>query len=55
MPGVVEVWRRAMEEGWSLVRSGAQTELEFVEGMRVFARVTALCAELSLDVDAEDP
>lgn len=53
-------------EGWRLVRqmiddltrsveSDAETELELLEGLRVLARATALCAELSLDVDTEDP
>lgn len=53
-------------EGWALVRTmlddlaaqvqaDAETELELVEGMRVLARTTALCAELSLDVDPEKP
>jgi len=66
MSGAVEVRGRATDEGWDLVRTmlddmadmvrtEAETELELVEGMRVLARVTALCAELSLDVDPEDP
>ena len=53
-------------EGWALVRTmlddltaqisaEAETELELVEGLRVLARVTALCAEISLDVDPEKP
>ncbi|MCW2669875.1 MAG: hypothetical protein JWO27_1772 [Frankiales bacterium] len=53
-------------EGWALVRTmlddlagqvqaDAETELELVEGIRVLARTTALCAELSLDVDPEKP
>ena len=37
------------------IESDAETELELVEGLRVLARVTALCAELSLDVDAQAP
>jgi hypothetical protein len=66
MSGAVEVRGRETEEGWSLVgtmlddmaemvRNEAETELEFVEGMRVLGRVTALSAEVSLDVDVEDP
>jgi hypothetical protein len=53
-------------EGWRLVRqmlddltatieADAETELELVEGLRVLGRATALCAELSLDVDAAAP
>jgi hypothetical protein len=39
----------------AMVRSEAETELELVEGFRVLGRVTALCAELSLDTDPEAP
>ena len=53
-------------EAWRLVRSmlddmtraieqDAETELELIEGLRVLARVTALCSELSVDVDHEHP
>jgi len=53
-------------EGWQLVRrmlddltrgveSTAENELELLEGLRVLARATALCSELSLDVDVEQP
>jgi hypothetical protein len=66
MSGADAVWGRATVEAWELVRtmiddmatqvrSEAQTELELVEGYRVLGRVTALCAELSLDVDPEMP
>ncbi|MGD0882823.1 MAG: DUF1214 domain-containing protein [Acidimicrobiales bacterium] len=66
MSGADAVQHHATEEAWALVRtmlddmaamvrSEAETELELVEGYRVLGRVTALCAELSLDVDPEDP
>ncbi len=66
MSGAVEERGRATERGWGLVRTmldemadmvrtEAESELELVEGFRVLARVTALCAELSLDVDPECP
>ncbi len=53
-------------EGWRLVRqmlddltrsieSDAETELELLEGLRVLGRATALCSELSLDVDTAAP
>jgi len=53
-------------EAWRLVRSmlddmtrvieeDAETELELLDGLRVLARVTALCSELSVDVDHERP
>ncbi|MGA2835992.1 MAG: DUF1214 domain-containing protein [Acidimicrobiales bacterium] len=66
MSGAGAVGGQATQEAWGLVRtmlddmaamvrSEAETELELVEGYRVLGRVTALCAELSLDVDPEDP
>ena len=66
MSGSVEMRGQVTEEGWSLVRTmlddmaemvrrEAETELEFVEGMRVLGRVAALSSEVSLDVDVEDP
>jgi hypothetical protein len=39
----------------AMVRTEAETELELVEGFRVLARVSALCAELSFDIDPESP
>jgi hypothetical protein len=53
-------------EAWSLVRSmldhmtkmvqeDAENETELLEGLRVLARATALCSELSVDVDYECP
>jgi hypothetical protein len=53
-------------EGWRLVHqmlddltkavvAEAETELELVEGLRVLGRATALCSELSLDVDTAAP
>jgi hypothetical protein len=37
------------------VEEDAETELELLEGLRVLARATALCAELSLDIDVAAP
>jgi hypothetical protein len=37
------------------VQAEAETELELLEGLRVLGRATALCSELSLDVDAASP
>lgn len=53
-------------EGWRLVRhmlddltrsmeNDAESELELLEGLRVLGRATALCTQLSLDVDTEAP
>lgn len=47
--------RTMLDDMADMVRTEAQTELELVEGFRVLGRVTALCAELSLDVDPEAP
>ncbi len=57
---------RLAREGWTLVRQilddltqgvefDAENELELLEGLRVLGRATALCSELSLDVDLEAP
>ena len=35
------------------IEADAETELELVEGLRVLGRITALCSELSLDVDPQ--
>ena len=54
----LEVWafvRQMLEEMTAMVTADAETELELVEGLRVLGRVTALCSELSLDVDAQAP
>jgi hypothetical protein len=56
----------AATEAWTLVRTmladmtemveaDAETELELIEGFRVLARITALCSELSVDVDVASP
>ena len=37
------------------IEAEAETELELLEGLRVLGRITALCSELSLDVDVEAP
>ena len=52
----LDAWRRVrtmLDDMTAMVQ--AETELELVEGLRVLGRVTALCAELSLDVDVEAP
>ena len=50
--GDVQVMLRDMTR---MVEDTAETELELLEGLRALGRITALCAELSLDVDAESP
>ncbi|MBI2706034.1 MAG: DUF1214 domain-containing protein [Actinobacteria bacterium] len=44
-----------LDEMTEMVTHDAETELELVEGLRVLGRITALCSELSLDVDVEAP
>jgi hypothetical protein len=54
----LEAWRlvrQMLDDMTAVVEADAETELELVEGLRVLARATALCAELSLDVDAQAP
>jgi hypothetical protein len=57
-PLSLEAWRfvRQMLDDLTVsVQAEAETELELLEGLRVLGRATALCSELSLDVDAEKP
>jgi hypothetical protein len=44
-----------LDDMTDMVRADAETELELLEGLRLLGRVTALSAELSLDVDVESP
>ena len=56
--GALEAWslvRRMLDDMTDMIRSEAETELELIEGLRVLGRITALCSELSLDVDPESP
>ena len=54
----LETWalvRQMLEDMTAMVQADAETELELLEGLRVLGRATALCSELSLDVDGESP
>ena len=53
-----EAWafvRQMLDDMTAMVERDAETELELLEGFRVLGRVTALCAELSLDIDPAKP
>ena len=57
-PLSLEAWRfvrQMLDDLTASVQAEAETELELLEGLRVLGRATALCSELSLDVDAEAP
>lgn len=57
-PTALEAWqlvRTMLDDMTSMVREDAETDLELLEGLRMLGRVTALCSELSLDVDADAP
>jgi len=47
--------RQMLVDMTAMIESDAETELELLEGLRVLGRATALCSELSLDVDPESP
>jgi len=47
--------RRMLDDMTAMIEAEAETELELLEGLRVLGRITALCSELSLDVDPEAP
>lgn len=54
----LEAWalvRQMLDDMLVMVRDDAETELELLEGLRMLGRVTALCSELSLDVDHATP
>ena len=56
--GSLEAWalvRQMLDDMVAMVQADAETELELLEGLRVVARITALCSELSLDVDQARP
>ncbi|MEQ1787516.1 MAG: DUF1214 domain-containing protein [Acidimicrobiales bacterium] len=57
-PAATEAWsfvRQMLDDMTAMVVEDAETELERLEGLRVLGRVTALCSELSLDIDVESP
>jgi Protein of unknown function (DUF1214) len=54
----LEAWalvRTMLDDMTAMVREDAETELELIEGLRVLARATALCSELSVDIDVAKP
>ncbi len=54
----LEAWRqvrRMLDDLTASIESEAETELELLEGIRVLARTTALCSELSVDIDPDSP
>jgi hypothetical protein len=57
-PAALRAWafvRTMLDDMTAMVREDAETDLELLEGLRVLGRITALCSELSLDVDMETP
>jgi hypothetical protein len=54
----LEAWalvRTMLDDMLAMVQADAETELELLEGLRMLGRVTALCSELSLDIDHATP
>jgi hypothetical protein len=54
----LEAWRfvrQMLDDLTKSIEADAENELELLEGLRVLARATALCSELSLDIDHEAP
>ncbi len=57
-PQTREAWRLVrtmLDDMTRTIEQDAETELELIEGLRALARITALCSELSVDVDHEHP
>jgi Protein of unknown function (DUF1214) len=54
----LEAWalvRTMLDDMTTMIGEDAETELELIEGLRVLARVVALCSELSVDIDVAKP
>ena len=54
----LEAWafvQKMLDDMTAMVIEDAETELELLEGLRVLGRITALCSELSLDIDVQSP
>ena len=57
-PLALDGWRlvrQMLDDMTAVIEADAETELELLEGLRVLGRVTALCSEISLDVDPPAP
>jgi Protein of unknown function (DUF1214) len=57
-PLALAAWRlvrQMLDDMTAMIEADAETELELLEGLRVLGRATALCSELSLDVDTQAP
>ena len=57
-PEARQAWtfvRQMLDDMTDMIVEEAESELELLEGLRVLGRITALCSELSLDVDVESP
>lgn len=54
----LEAWafvRKVLDDLTDQIKQDARDERELLEGLRVLARVTALCTELSVDTDPDHP
>jgi hypothetical protein len=57
-PRTLEAWRfvqQVLADVTQTVVDDASDERELLEGLRVIAKVTGLCTELSVEADAERP
>src|SRR6185295_4754985 len=54
----LEAWRLVrtmLDDLTRIIEEDAEDEVELLEGLRVLARITGLCVELSVDVDDQRP
>jgi hypothetical protein len=54
----LQAWQFAQQmlaDTTQVIRDDAENEAELLEGLRVVARVSALCAQMSVEADPEDP
>ena len=53
--GAWQFFQDMLRDMTTVVTEDAESEREFVEGLRVIARISSLCAQLSVEADADQP
>jgi hypothetical protein len=53
--GAWQFFQDMLRDMTTVVTEDAESEREFLEGLRVIARISALCAQLSVEADPDQP
>jgi hypothetical protein len=53
--GAWQLFQDMLRDMTTVVTEDAESEREFVEGLRVIARISSLCAQLSVETDPDQP